>query len=237
MSNKLAEEAKLAYIKKELNHLIEVPHVSDIEELEPGQVLLKSKPYADIVYKDENNLLKYVEIKSTAVNENKRCFAAITQTELKKSIEEGSNYTFVFMIKVENDFIIGKSFTGREILDSSSLSCPPPKYYLNIDPRTSNFTNSISRKAKTIVTSIETVEFHSELEKTSALINKNPNVKVNEENFLSLVTLLKMGDIKDDYKGLKCQLYKFIYDRKLTKILPNKSQEDLLNELQQGNLK
>ena len=33
MSNKLAEEAKLAYIKKELNHLIEVPHVSDIEEL------------------------------------------------------------------------------------------------------------------------------------------------------------------------------------------------------------
>jgi hypothetical protein len=91
MSNKLAEEAKLAYIKKELYHLIEVPCVSNIKKLEPGQVLLKSKPYADIVYKDEKNQLKYVEIKPTKVNENKKCFAAITQTELKKSIEEGSN--------------------------------------------------------------------------------------------------------------------------------------------------
>jgi hypothetical protein len=71
--------------------LIEVPYVSNIKKLEPGQVLLKSKPYADIVYKDENNRLKYVEIKPTKVNENKKCFAAITQTELKKSIEEGSN--------------------------------------------------------------------------------------------------------------------------------------------------
>jgi hypothetical protein len=236
MSNKLAEQAKLAYIKKELNHLIKVTHLSDIKGLEPGQVLLKSKPYADIVFKDENNQLKYVEIKSTAVNKNKKCFAAITQTELKKSIEEGSNYTFVFMIKVENDFIIGKPFTGREILDSSTLSCPPPKYYLNIDPRTSNFTNTISRKAKTIITSIETVEFHSELEKTSALICSNPDIQVNEENFLSLVTLLKMGDLKDENHRLKCQLYKFIYDRKLTKILPVKSQEDLFNELQLGNL-
>jgi hypothetical protein len=91
MSNKLADQAKLAYIKKELNHLIKVTHLSDIKGLEPGQVLLKSKPYADIVFKDENNRLKYVEIKSTTVNKNKKCFAAITQTELKKSIEESSN--------------------------------------------------------------------------------------------------------------------------------------------------
>lgn len=232
MSSKLAERAKVAYIEQRLHGLARVADIRRIEELKPGEVLTKSKSFADIIYKNNDDVLKFVEIKATRVQGNgSSCFGAITQSELEFALEVGGDYLFVFMILGPNDeFRIGKTLTAAELLKYKALTCPPAKYYFNMDPSDEVELVEFNRKETTIVTSVETIEFHSELSSLMNSIAESDRIIVSESNFLGLVTLLKMGDLKN--MNVRIDLYQFMINRNITGILPEFNQEEIRELLQ-----
>jgi hypothetical protein len=203
MKKSLAEKAKQFYIDEKLKDYKKIEKIKSIEKLENKEVLISSKSYADIVYRDRFGALKYIEIKSTRVKDSeKKCFGAITQTEIYKAIKNEEHYSFVFIICSDNDtFEIGREISVHDIFEYRLLTCPPTKYYFNIHPNRDTDISKASideksRKNKTMVASVETVKFHGKLSEMNSNVSKE-NIKVAEENFFSLVTLWKMGTLSN----------------------------------------
>jgi hypothetical protein len=228
----MAENAKVAYIEKRLHGLARVADIRKIEDLRPGEVLTRSKSCADIIFRNNDGVLKFIEIKATRVQGNgRKCFGAITQSEMECAMERGEDYLFVFMILgPDNAFRIEKSLTASELLENKALTCPPAKYYFNIDPSSEVELVEFRRQETTIVTSVETIDFHSELSSLMNSIAGSDRIIVSESNFLGLVTLLKMGDLKN--MNVRIDLYQFMINSNITGILPDSNQEEIRELLQ-----
>ena len=211
------EEARLAYINQVLNNLTLVD-VRNEEDLQINQVLERSRPYADIIYRNGDGTLKFIEIKATRVRGGgEKCFGAITQSEMKYAVRYNENYLFVFMIFDGQEFSIGRQVAALELLNNRVLTCPPTKYYFNIDPAPGDI-EQFNRRITTMVASEETINFHSELSSLMDLIASGGDIDVNMGNFLGLVTLLKMGNLRNEM--VRNNLFQFMIDGNLRGILP-----------------
>ena len=147
--------AREYYINRHLSSLTAV-NVNEENELERNQIMETSKPHADIVYKDNKGVVKYIEIKATAAQD--KCFGACTLSEVLKSLENPKNYIFQLIVanKSAAGFRLGPAYDIHELIDLKILSIPPIKLYFNLSV-INKVTRAVSRRAETLTATVRNI--------------------------------------------------------------------------------